>query len=280
DGCSWPEPPLAVLLIPAAEGRAQTRAQGLEDRLALPGSDLASLKVDVICSEGTPATQAAQRATRTIPIVFGGAAFPDQTGLVASLARPGGNLTGVTFVGPEYGKRLELLREVSPKVARVALLYNDHNRASLLAVEETREWAQALHVTIEAQGVHDRASLDVALTAVRRSRPDALMTTADPLLASYRQAVVEFAATQRLLAMYGERSYVSTGGLMFYGTSTTDMWRRAAVYVDRILRGAKPGDLPVERPTTFELWINKKTARTLGLTLPPSVLLRADRVLD
>jgi putative ABC transport system substrate-binding protein len=212
--------------------------------------------------------------------VFGRAAFPDQTGLVASLARPGGNLTGVTFVGPEYGKRLELLREVSPKVARVALLYNDHNRASLLAVEETREWAQALHVTIEAQGVHDRASLDVALTAVRRSRPDALMTTADPLLASYRQAVVEFAATQRLLAMYGERSYVSTGGLMFYGTSTTDMWRRAAVYVDRILRGAKPGDLPVERPTSFELWINKRTARTLGLTLPPLVLLRADRVLD
>lgn len=187
-------------------------ADGVESRLPQLAAELVALKVDVICTAGTPASQAAQRATRTIPIVFGRSAFPDRTGLVASLARPGGNLTGVTFVGPEYGKRLELLREVSPKLTRVGLLYNDHNAASLLAVEETQQWARTLQVTIEAQGVHDRASLDAALAAVRRSRPDALMTTADPLLASYRQPIVEFAATQRLVAMYGDRSYVNAGG--------------------------------------------------------------------
>src|SRR5262249_42817242 len=129
-------------------------AEGVEARLPELASALVALKADVICTEGTPASQAAQRATRTIPIAFGRAAFPDQTGLVASLARPGGNLTGLTFVGPEYGKRLELLRELLPKVARVALLYNDHNRASLLAVDETQEWAKALHVAVEAQGAH------------------------------------------------------------------------------------------------------------------------------
>jgi len=160
------------------------------------------------------------------------------------------------------------------------LLYNDQNAASVLAVNETREWARKLQITIEPLGVHDRASLDVALAAIRPRKPDALMTTADPLLASYRASIVKSVNEQRLLSMYGDRDYVVAGGLMFYGTSTTDMWRQAAIYVDRILRGAKPGDLPVEQPIKFELMINKKTAKSFGLTIPASVLLRADQLID
>ena len=255
-------------------------ADGEPARLPRLARGLVELNVDVICTAGTPATLAAKQATRTIPIVFGRAAFPERTGLVTSLARPGGNLTGVTFIGPEYGKRLEVLREVSPKISRVSLLFNDHNTASVLAMKETLEWAKTLHVAIDTHGVHDRASLDTALAAIRRGRSDALMTTADPLLASYGPLIVEVASGRQLLAMYGDREYVVGGGLMFYGTSTTDMWRHAAIYVDRILKGAKPGDLPVEQPTKFELVINMKTARSLGLTIPPAVLLRADQVIE
>jgi len=267
-----------------AEGRNFTIearwADGEPARLPELARALVALNVDIICTAGTPATLAAKRATTTIPIVFGRAAFPDQTGLVASFARPGGNLTGVTFIGPEYGKRLELLREVAPKLSRVALLYNDKNPASVLAVNETQQWAKWLRVVLEPLGVHDRASLETAFADMRRRRPDALMTTADPLVASYRSPIVDFAAVQRLTSMYGERDYVKVGGLMFYGTSTTDMWRQAAVYVDRILRGAKPGELPVGQPTKFELMINMKTAKTLGLTIPPSVLGRADQIIE
>jgi putative ABC transport system substrate-binding protein len=241
---------------------------------------LVERSVDVICTAGTPATLAAKQATTTIPIVFGRAAFPERTGLVTSLARPGGNLTGVTFIGPEYGKRLELLREVSPKISRVALLYNDQNTASVLAMNETQQWAKTLQVAVEPLGVHDRASLEAAFSAMRRGRPDALLTTADALLVSYRQLIVKFAGDHRLISMYGDREYVKTGGLMFYGTSTADMWRHAAIYVDRILRGTKPGDLPVEQPTKFELMINMSAAKSLALTIPAAVMLRADQVIE
>ena len=255
-------------------------ANGDPARLADLARSLAELPVDVICTAGTPATLAAKRATSTVPIVFGRAAFPEQTGLVSSLARPGGNLTGVTFIGPEYGKRLELLREVAPRASRIALLYNDRNTASVLAVEETRRWAKDLRVTIEPVAIHDAASLDAALASLRRHPPEALMTTADPLVASFRGPIVGFAAERRVVAMFGDREYVRDGGLMFYGTSTADMWHHAATYVDRILRGAKPGELPVEQPTKFELMINMKTARVRGLAIPPSLLLRADEILE
>jgi putative ABC transport system substrate-binding protein len=255
-------------------------ADGDAARLPRLARALVELNVDVICTAATPATLAAKQATATIPIVFGRAAFPERTGLVTSVARPGGNLTGVTFIGPEYGKRLELLREVSVKVSRVALLYNDHNTASVLAMNETQEWAKTLQVAIEPLGVHDRASLETAFAAIRRGNPDALMTTADALLASYRAQIVDFANGRRLLSMYGDRSYVEAGGLMFYGTSLTDMWRHAAIYVDRILKGAKPGELPVEQPTKFEFVVNMKAAKSLGFTIPTSVLIRADQVID
>jgi putative ABC transport system substrate-binding protein len=255
-------------------------ADGDSARLPELARALVQLDVDVICTAGTPATLAAKQATTKIPIVFGRAAFPDRTGLITSLARPGGNLTGVTFIGPEYGKRLELLREVAPKISRVTLLYNDKNAASVLAMEETQQWAQSLRVALEPLGLRDRPSLETAFAAMRRRRPDALMTTADPLVASYRRFIVDFANGQRLISMYGDREYVRDGGLMFYGTSTTEMWRQAAVYVDRILRGAKPGELPVGQPTKFELLINMKTAKALGLTIPQSVLQRADQVIE
>jgi len=255
-------------------------ADGDAARLSRLARALVELNVDVICTAGTPATLAAKRATTTIPIVFGRAAFPERTGLVTSLARPGGNLTGVTFIGPEYGKRLELLREVSPRIKRVALLYNDQNTASVLALNETQEWAKRLLIAIEPLGVHDRTSLETALAAIRRETPDALMTTADALLASYRERIVEFASGRRLLAMYGDRDYVVAGGLMFYGTSLTDMWRHAAIHVDRILKGAKPGELPVEQPTKFELIVNMKAAKSLGLTIPAALLIRADQVIE
>jgi putative tryptophan/tyrosine transport system substrate-binding protein len=254
--------------------------EGNAERLPELAGALVKAKVDVICTSGTPATLAAKNATKDIPIVFGRAAFPDQTGLVSNLSRPGGNLTGVTFIGPEYGKRLELLREVVPGVSRVALFYNDHNTASVRAMHETQEWAKTLQASVEPLGVHDRPSLDAAFAAVRRGKPDALMTTADPLLASYRVQLVELANERHLVSMFGDREYVRAGGLMFYGTSTTDMWRHAATHVDRILRGAKPGELPVEQPTQFELMINLKAARALGLTVPRSILLRADEVLE
>ncbi|HEY7039394.1 MAG TPA: ABC transporter substrate-binding protein [Methylomirabilota bacterium] len=255
-------------------------ADGKSQRLPDLARALVGARVDVICTSGTPATMAAKAATGNIPIIFGRAAFPDKTGLVSNLSRPGGNLTGVTFIGPEYGKRLEMLREVSPRTARVALLYNDQNAASVLAMRETQEWGRSLQTSVEPLGVHDEASLQAALSAVRSIKADALMTTADPLLASYRSRVVDFANEYRLIAMYGEREYVRAGGLMFYGTSTTDMWRHAATHVDRVLKGAKPGDLPVEQPTQFELMINLKTAKALGLTLPQSLLLRADQLIE
>jgi putative tryptophan/tyrosine transport system substrate-binding protein len=261
----------------AIEGRW---ADGDATRLPRLARALVELRVDIICSFGTPATLAAKRATTTIPIVFGQAAFPEQSGIVTSLARPGGNLTGIAFIGPEYGKRLELLREMSPKTSRVVVLYNDQNIASVLAMTETQKWARTLQITIDPLGAHDRASLDAAFDTIRRGTPDALMTTADPMLQSHRALIVEFAAGRRLPSMYGDQDYVTAGGLMFYGASTTAMWRHAAIYVDRILKGAKPGTLPVEQPTNFDLVINMKTAKALGLTIPQTLLLRATQVIE
>jgi putative ABC transport system substrate-binding protein len=249
-------------------------------RLAASARELVDLNLDVICTSATPATLAAKRATSKIPIVFGRAVFPDKTGIVTSLAHPGGNVTGVTFIGPEYGKRLELLQEIVPQTSRVALLYNDQNKGSLLAVEEIQEWSRALHVTVDAFAVHDHAGLETAFGAIAVARPDALMTTADPFLAAYETPIVEFANIRHLVSMYGDRSYVLAGGLLFYGTSWTDMWRHAAISVDRILKGAKPGELPVEQPTKFELLINMKTAKALGLKIPQAVLLRADELIE
>jgi putative tryptophan/tyrosine transport system substrate-binding protein len=255
-------------------------AGGNTARLSSLAAELVRLKVEVICAASTPAALAAKEATTTIPIVFANVAFPTKTGLVASYARPGGNVTGVAFIGPEYGKRLELLREAAPTLRRVALIYNPDNRAQVLALEETQRWAKALGVTIESHSVRGADDFAGVFNVMAKRRPDALMTTADVFIASHLARIVDFAATHRLLSVYPDKEYVAAGGLMSYGASAPDMYRHAAIYVDRILKGAKPADLPVEQPQKFELAINLKTAKALGLTVPPSLLLRADQVIE
>jgi putative ABC transport system substrate-binding protein len=255
-------------------------ADGQIPRLPGLATELIGLRVDVICTAGSQASGAAKQATTTIPIVFANVAFPDLTGLVASYPRPGGNVTGVAFIGPEYGKRLELLKEAKPRMARVALIYNPDNRGSVLALQETQRWAKDLRLTLEPHELRGPADFERVFAAIGRARPDALMTTADPLIASYATRIVEFAAKKRLLSMYPGREFVAAGGLMFYGGSIPEMYRRAAIYVDRILKGAKPSELPVEQPTKFDMVINLKTAKALGLTLPQSLLLRADEVIQ
>jgi putative ABC transport system substrate-binding protein len=251
------------------------------DPAALPtlARALVELNVDVICPSGTQASLAAKQATTMISIVFAAVGFPDETGLVASYARPGANVTGVAFIGSEYVKRLEVLREMAPHLARVALLYNDHNPASLRALQEIRGEAEQLGVALEPYGIHHKEDVEAVFAAIASNPPGGLMTTADPLVTSYRQEIVEFAAKHRLVAMYPSRNFVQLGGLMFYGTSTTDLYHRTATYVDKILKGAKPADLPVEQPMKFELVINLKTAKTLGLTIPPTVLFQANEVI-
>ena len=255
-------------------------ADGRSERLPQLAAELVRLPVDLICTSGSPASGAAKKATSTIPIVFANVAFPDQTGLVASYPRPGGNVTGVAFIGPEYGKRLELLKEARPVLSRVALIYNPDNPASVLALQETQRWATELKVRLEPHKFRGPQDFEDIFGAIAGKRPDALMTTADPLIASYRTRIVDFAAKHRLLSMYPTRDFVVAGGLMFYGGSIPEMSRRAAVYVDRILKGAKPADLPVEQPVKFDMVINLKTAKTLGLTIPQSLLLRADEVIQ
>ncbi|HWU38566.1 MAG TPA: ABC transporter substrate-binding protein, partial [Candidatus Acidoferrum sp.] len=243
-------------------------------------AELVRLPVDVLCTAGTPASTAAKQATPTIPIVFANTAFPDQSGLVKSYPRPGGNATGVAFIGPEYGKRLELLKETYPKLSRVALIYNPDNPGSVLALQETQRWATALGVRLEPHQLRGPQDFEPIFRAIAGARPDGLMTTADVLIASYRAQIVEFARKHRLVAMYPGREYVDAGGLMFYGGSIPEMYHRAATYVDKILKGAKPGDLPVEQPTKFDFVINLKTVKALGLTIPQSVLIRADEIIQ
>ena len=255
-------------------------ADGVGARLPALAAELVRLKVDVICVAGTPAAQAAKGATATIPIVFANVAFPDRSHLVDSYARPGGNVTGVAFIGPEYGKRLELLKEALPRLRRVGLIFNPENRASVLALEETRRWAGPLEVTLDGYPLRAPEGLDAMFDAIGRSHPDALMTTADVFIHSYRARIVQFAIKKRMASMFPDKEYVVAGGLMFYGGSIPDMYRRAGMYVDRILKGAKTAELPVEQPTKFDMIVNLKTARTLGVTIPPSILLRADQVID
>ena len=255
-------------------------ADGHGEQLPKLAAELARLPVDIICTVGTPASNAAKQATSAIPIVFANVAFPDKSGLVASYARPGANLTGVAFIGPEYGKRLELLKEVRPKLSRVALIYNPDNIASVLALEETQAWAGKLNIRLEPHKFRGPQDIENVFAAIAGKRPDAIMTTADPLIASYRMQIVGFAAKHRLLSMYPGREFVDAGGLMFYGGSISEMYRLAAVYVDKILKGTKPASLPVEQPIKFDMVINRKTAKALGITIPQSMLQRADDVIE
>jgi putative ABC transport system substrate-binding protein len=274
----------ALAQLGYAEGQTltfETRwANGSTDRLPALAAQLVTLKVDVICTAGSQATGAAKDATSTIPIVFANVAFPDQTGLVASYVRPGANVTGVAFVGPEYGKRLEILKELRPGLSRVALIYNPENKGSVLALRETERWAKSLGIGLEPHVFRGPRDFPPLFAAVAKKLPDGLMTTADPLIASHRLPIVEFATKHRLVSMYPGREFVDAGGLMFYGGSIPEMYRMAAVYIDRIFRGAAPRDLPVEQPIKFDMIVNVGIAKKLGLTIPQSLRLRADETIE
>ena len=256
-------------------------AEGKYDRVPDLAAELVRLKVDVIVTGGTPATQAAMKATTTIPIVMVGIGDPLRTGLVASLAKPGGNVTGMTQLGAEVaGKRLQILKDTVPNVSRVAFLRNRASPAYVPYFSDLQAAARELGLTLQSVEVQQPSEFERAFAEMMRERPDALIVTADATHLIRQAWIVDFAAKWRLPAMYQLKEYVEAGGLMSYGTSIIDQWRRSAVYVDKILKGAKPADLPVEQPTKFELVINLKTAKALGLTIPQTLLLRADQVIE
>jgi putative tryptophan/tyrosine transport system substrate-binding protein len=251
------------------------------ERLPVIAAELIRLNVDVIVGSGTLAPLAAKRATSTIPIVMAAAGDPLGSGLVASLARPGGNVTGMSLMAPDLGgKRLELLKEVLPRLTRVAVLWNAGNPYPAIVFKETQAAARTLGVEIQSLAVRGPDDFDGAFEAAREQRPDALITVEDPLTVSNQKLIAEFAARQQFPAIYGLREFVTAGGLMSYGANPSDLFRRAAGYVDKILRGAKPDDLPVQQPALFELIINLKTAKALGLEVPPMLLARADEVIE
>jgi len=256
-------------------------AEGKYDRFPDLAAELVRLKVDIIVTGGTPSTQAAMQATKTIPIVMVGTGDPLRTGLIASLARPGGNVTGLTQLGAEVaGKRLQILKDTVPNVSRVAFLRNRASPAHVPYFNELQAAARGLRLTLQSVEVQEPYEFERAFAAMMRERPDALIVTADAIHQLRQAWIVEFAAKRRLPALYQLKEYVEAGGLMSYGASITDNYRRAATYVDKILKGAKPSDLPVEQPTKFELVINLKTAKALGLTIPQTLLLRADQVIE
>jgi len=253
-------------------------AEGRVEQLPGLDAELVALKVDVIVAQGRPAVVAAKQATSTTPIVIAPASSDAVgTGLIASLAHPGGNVTGLSDeLGQLSAKRVELLKETVPKATRIAVLWNANDPGMNLRYRAITDAARLLNVEVESFALHSSDDFEVAFTAMTRRRPDALFLVTDALTNMNQKRVVEFSATQRVPAMYESSVVVRQGGLMSYGPSPEDMFRRAAAYIDRVLKGAKPADLPAEQPTRYYLSVNLKTAATLGLTIPPSVLLRAD----
>ncbi|MFY9784253.1 MAG: ABC transporter substrate-binding protein [Pseudolabrys sp.] len=245
-------------------------AEGQDDRLPNLASELVRLKPDVIVTTGTPGAVAAMQATKTIPIVMASSADPVGSGLVASLARPGGNVTGFTILGPELeGKRLELLKQAVPGLSRLAVLWNPSNPGIVSYFETVKNAGRVLQISLgPVVEIRRSDELDSAFTAIASARPHALVVIADRFLLSHRKQIVEFAAVKRLPTMYPYREYVDAGGLMSYAPSNIELFLGTAIYVDKILKGAKPGDLPIQEPTKFELVINLKTAKALGLDVP------------
>jgi putative ABC transport system substrate-binding protein len=254
---------------------------GNNDRLPALAAELLRLAVDVIVTEGTNATGAAKHATRSVPIVMALVSDPVGTGLVESLARPGANITGVTSLALALaGKQMELLKEVVPNLTRLAVLWNPAHRPSAVAMERIIVDARSLRLELQQIETHGAGDLERALTEASHRRPGALLPLSTPENDSQQARIAEFSLRDRLPAIYTKTAFAEAGGLMTYGARYTDLFRRAAGYVDKILKGAKPADLPIEQPTKFELVVNLKTAKALGLTIPPSLLLRADEVIQ
>jgi putative ABC transport system substrate-binding protein len=256
-------------------------AEGNPDRMPTLVAELVHLKVDVIVTAGSTATRFAKAATVTIPIVMAQDGDPVANGFVASLARPGGNITGLSTLSPELsGKRLELLKEIIPKLSRVAVFATSTNAEDAKALEEIKLAAGAMKLQLQYLDVLTAKDVDPGFRAATKARANAVLwTVSGSVTRAYRTQVVELAIKNRLPTIYSSAEWVEAGGLMTYGVSYADMYRRAAMYVDKILKGAKPADLPVEQPTKFEFIINLKTAKQIGLTIPPNVLVRADKVI-
>ena len=255
-------------------------ADGKVDRVPELAAELVGLKVDVIVTYQTPSVLALKKASATIPIVFAMLSFPIENGIVASFARPGGNATGLTVLSEELnGKRLELLKEAAPKVTRIGVLSNLTNPTQPQEWKEIQAAAQGLGLKLQSLGVRSSNDFDGAFEAALKGRIQALLNLPEALFIVQLNRIVEFAAKNKLPAMYSSPEFVQAGGLMSYSPIITDLWRRAASYVDKILKGSKPADLPVEQPMKFEFVINLKMAKQIGLTIPPNVLARADRVI-
>ncbi len=256
-------------------------SEGRADRLPGLAADLVRLKVDIIVVSVTTDALAAKKATGTIPIVMASVGDPVASGLVASLAQPGGNITGLSQIAPELvGKRLELLKDIVPKLTRVAVLWRPEGDSSPLAWKESQLPAPKLGLQLHSMEVRSSDDLDKAFEDATRARVGALIVTPDPVLVRNLKRIAGLAAKNRLPSIFHLKEFADSGGLVAYGVHRSDMFRRAATYVDKILKGAKPADLPIEQPTKFELVINAKTAKALGLTIPPSLLQRADQIIE
>ena len=256
-------------------------AEGNAELLAGLAADLVRQQVDVIVTAGTPAGFAAKKATSTIPIVLGANSDPVGVGLVASLARPGGNATGNSLMAPDLSaKRLEILHALAPEISRIAILWDSSNPGMAERVRETKIAADQSHVLLHTVGPRNLNELDTAFADLLNARPDALLVTAEAFTRQHLVRILDFANNNKIPAMFEDSSYVVAGGLMSYGPDYQDVFRKAAVFVDKILKGAKPADLPIEQPTKFELAINLKTAKAIGLSIPPTLLTTADKVIE
>jgi putative tryptophan/tyrosine transport system substrate-binding protein len=292
---------VGVLLITSSPGRTDTlvrelrrygyvegqnievidrAAEGRADQLPQLARELVHLNVDVLVTETNAGGRAAKEATRSIPIVMGVAGDPLTAGLVANLARPGGNITGLSLQAPELSaKRVQLLKQALPDAGVVSVIYNATNPSANSYLRETQSAAASLSIRLHAVQVRGPADLDGAFEAVSQARPRAFMTLADGMLLQSRARITQFGVKTALPGVFPEREFAEAGGLMSYGPNVDDVWRRSAGYVDKILKGAKPGDLPIEAPVKFELVVNLRTAKNLALTLPPAVLARADEMI-
>ena len=255
-------------------------AEGNPDRLRQLTAELVQLHVDIIVTGGPTVTRLVKEATSTIPIVMGFDDDPVGSGFVASLARPGGNITGLSTLAPEIsGKQIEILKEVVPRISRVAVLGNSTRSATSLSFKEMERAAGVLKVQLQYLDIRDAKDIETAFGAASKGRADAIVVLGSPVLNLRRTHIADLAAKNRMPGVYAQPEFIDAGGLMYYGASFTDIFQRAATYVDKILKGAKPADLPIEQPIKFEFVVNLKAAKQIGLTIPPNVLVRADRVI-
>ena len=256
-------------------------AEGNLERLPGLVLDLVQQKVDVILAGGTSVAVAAKNATRSIPIVMAGVGDPVEVGLITNLAHPGGNITGMVAALPDVArKRLEILKEIIPRLARVAVIWNPSSLVAQRESKGVKESASVLRLSLNFYEAQTLTQLQNSLNLIPKSRPDGIIVLNDPFVFTYRKNIAEFASQAKIPSIYGFSEFVTEGGLISYGANIADTYRRAAIYVDKILKGAKPGDLPIELPRTFELMINKKTADSIGVTIPNSILLRADKLIE